>query len=354
MIQVRRRWRVWLAAPAVVAAAALGLAVPAQAQPASSSAQSAGGHGPDPWSHKPWIVSDPAAFGRAVKSKDWVYTPDGLAYKTCVYHAANDAVVKNGDIIEPSGAVRHTTPCAYPMLAYPGRQGRAQTAPAGESRQAQAVPASGPCYFGSGGDWWGASCWGSPNWLQFFNEEYAVPSNPSKDGALIFLFGGMEDGSGDTILQGVLTWGANGSVTNPNIWYITPWYVWPGGSVEGSSIHVAPVDTIDSELSASDCNSAGECTWVVSVLDDNDGSDSQITVGSGVPFTLLLGGVMEVPRASGCVETPANGHAAFRDLQVEYNNGEVPSPSFGLSTPDPQCSVSIRATSDSADILWSP
>jgi hypothetical protein len=93
---------------------------------------------------------------------------------------------------------------------------------------------------------------------------------------------------------------------------------------------------------------------VVSVLDDNDGSGSQITVGSGVPFTLLLGGVMEVPRASGCVETPANGHAAFRDLQVEYNNGEVPSPSFGLSTPDPQCSVSTRATSDSADILWSP
>jgi hypothetical protein len=124
----------------------------------------------------------------------------------------------------------------------------------------------------------------------------------------------------------VLTWGANGSVSNPNIWYITPWYVWPGGSVEGSSIHVAPVDTIDSELSASDCNSSGECPWVVSVLDDNDGSGFQITVGSGVPFTLLLVGVMEVPRASGCAETPANGHAAF----------------------------SIRATSDSAGILWPP
>jgi hypothetical protein len=355
MISVRRRWSAVLAVPAVIGMAALGLAVPAQAQPNSSSPHSTYKHGPDSSASKSWLVSDPAAFDRAVKSKNWVYTPDGLVYKTCVSYAPNYSVVKNGEIIEPSGAVHLTKPCAYPMLAYPGGQDRAQaqTARASEYRPAQNVPASGPCYFGKGGDWWAASCWGSPNWLEYDTENYAVPSDPAKDGALIFLFGGLEDSSGDTILQGVLTWGANGSiVTNPNIWYITPWYCYPKTCVHGSSIHVAPVDTINSWLSAISCKSDGECTWDIGVIDENNGAESIYTVGSGVPFIAVLGGVMEVPRASGCVETPTNGHAAFRSLAVENNDGQFPTPSFGLSTPDPQCSVSIRATSDSADILW--
>jgi len=62
---------------------------------------------------------------------------------------------------------------------------------------------------------------------------------------------------------------------------------------------------------------------------------------------------MEIPRASGCVETPASGHAAFRDLTVTGDNGKI-TPDFGTSTPDPQCNVSMTQSATAADILWKP
>ncbi|HEY1918463.1 MAG TPA: hypothetical protein VGH27_23055 [Streptosporangiaceae bacterium] len=182
-----------------------------------------------------------------------------------------------------------------------------------------------------------------------------MPSDPAKDGALIFLWGGIENADGNTLLQDVLTWGANGSiVTNPNIWYVTNWYLWPGNnSVISPSIHVEPVDTIVADLTASKCSGGGACTWVLKSTDTTNGKSTSLTVGSDATFDLLLGAVMEVPSADGCVETPTNGHAAFRDLTVTGNDGKI-TPDFGTSTPDPQCSVSITQSATSADILWKP
>jgi hypothetical protein len=187
------------------------------------------------------------------------------------------------------------------------------------------------------------------------DQGYAVPSDPAKDGALIFLWDGLEDANGDTLLQDVLTWGANGNiVTNPNVWYVTPWYLWPANnSVIGASIHVEPTDTIVADLTASKCNSAGACTWVLESTDETNGKATSYTVGSDATFDLLLGAVMEVPSGEGCVETPTNGHAAFRRLTVTGSHGTI-TPDFGTSIPDPQCSVSIKQTATSADILWKP
>jgi hypothetical protein len=370
MVKVRwRRWT-WLATPIAVALAALGLAVPAQAQPGPPSEaasppatttqplQSLIGHAPA--GGKRWIVKDSVAYGQAVKSKEWVRTPYGLSYTGCVFHVPDKATVRNGVITLPSGVRHQMKPCEYPTLAYPGSDPvAAKPAASGqgttESAKGRAVPAGGPCYFGTGGDWWAASCYGAePNWVTSMREEYAVPSDPAKDGALIFLWGGLEDGSGNTVLQDVLTWGANGTiVTNPNIWYVTPWYVWSNNSVVGPSIHVAPVDTIVATLTASDCSSGGACTWVLGATDATNGRSTTYTIGSDVSFDLLLGAVMEVPTAQGCVETPTNGHAAFRDLAVVGNGGDI-TPSFGTSIPDSQCSVSITASPTGADILWKP
>ncbi|HEV3379729.1 MAG TPA: hypothetical protein VG142_01885 [Trebonia sp.] len=371
MVKVRRRWRTWLAALITVAMTVLGLAAPAWAAPQPSPPtravspsvtttqpiQSLIGHAPA--GGKRWIVNDSVAYGQAVKSKAWVRTPYGLSYTGCVIHVSGTATVRNGLITEPSGATRQLKPCEYPTLAYPAshQAGAIEPSASGQGTTNPATgrvaPAAGPCYFGTGGDWWAASCYGTgSNWVTSMSEEYAVPTDPAQDGALIFLWGGLEDGAGDTVLQDVLTWGANGSiVTNPNIWYVTPWYVWSNNSVVGSSIHVAPADTIVATLTASDCNSGGDCTWLLSATDETNGLSTSYTVGSGVSFDLLLGAVMEVPTADGCVETPANGHAAFRDLSVVGTSGDI-TPSFGTSIPDSQCSVSITAAPTGADILW--
>lgn len=376
MVKVRWRWRIWLATLVTVATAALGLAAPAWAQPSppsravspsvtttsvttTQSLQSLVGHAPA--GGKRWIVSDSVAYGQAVKSKAWVRTPYGLSYTGCVFHVPAKAVVRNGLIIEPSGATHQLKPCEYPTLAYPGSHQTGAIEPSASGHgttnpaTGRVIPAAGPCYFGPGGDWWAASCYGTgSNWVTSMREEYAVPSNPAQDGALIFLWGGLEDGAGDTVLQDVLTWGANGSiVTNPNIWYVTPWYVWSNNSVVGPSIHVAPVDTIVATLTASNCNSGGDCTWLLGATDTTNGRSTSYTVGSGVSFDLLLGAVMEVPTANGCVETPTNGHAAFRDLAVAGHSGNI-TPSFGTSIPDSQCSVSITQSPTGADILWKP
>jgi hypothetical protein len=371
MIKIRRHWRIWLAAPAAVAATALGLTVPAQARPnpPARSATTPATTAPatttmslrslikkrPPAGSRRWVVNDPVAYRQAVKTRNWVHTPYGLSYKTCVYHAPDHAVIRKTEIIAPSGAVQRITPCTHPTLSYPGS---AKPSTLGQRTNKLAPPkvaiASGPCGFGPGGVYWAASCYGSaPDWVTSFDQEYAVPSTPAKDGALIFLWGGIEDAQGDTLLQDVLTWGANGNiVTNPNIWYVTNWYLWPSNnSVISPSIHVNPADTIVADLTASDCSSSGWCTWVLQSTDENSGRSTSYTVGSEVAFDLLLGSVMEVPSGEGCVETPTNGHAAFRHLTITGSNGAI-TPDFGISYPDPQCSISMTQTPTAADILW--
>lgn len=367
MIKARRHRGIWLAAPAAVIAATLGLAAPAQAQHSQPS-RSAGAPGPTdqslqsldrerpPAGSQRWVVDDPVAYAQAVKTGDWAHTPYGLSYHTCLYHAPNHAVVDTNEIISPSGAVQHITSCTHPTLTN-GTGGTAATQPsASKSGTGTVAAGSGPCYFGKGGDYWAASCYGTdPSWVTSMTQEYAVPSDPAKDGALIFAWGGLEDANGNTLLQDVLTWGANGDiVTNPNIWYVTNWYLWPGNnSVISPSMHVEPASTIVASLTASKCSSNGECTWLLKSADKNDGASVTYTVHSDVVFDLLMGAVMEVPRATGCVETPANGHAAFRDLVVDGDNGTI-TPDFGTSIPDSQCSVSITQESNGADILWKP
>lgn len=381
MSKFRLHWKICLSAPVAVAAAVFGLMAPAQAQstqpahstqpsqpsrvagaPATTASQPQ--HSNQPLSglagHAPaggqrWLVSDPVAYGQALKSATWVHTPSGLSNTGCVFHVPNKATVRNGVITMPSGATQQLKPCAYPTLTYPNATSPSASKPS-TIKAAPALAATGaPCYFGQGGTYWAASCNStSPTWVKSMTQEQAVPSNPTKDGALIFLWGGLENASGDTLLQDVLTWGANGNiVTNPNIWYVTPWYLWGGNSVIGSSIHVGVSDTIVQALTASSCNSAGACTWVLKATDTTNGLSTSYTVGSDATFSLIFGAVMEVPSANGCVETPPSGHAAFRDLVVTGNTGTL-SPSFGTSIPDSQCSVSITQSSTGADILWKP
>lgn len=360
---LRRHWPLLLVAPVSLMATALGPMTPAVAQPISSTAQARSAapitttksleslnqeRPPAGSSQTRWVVSDPVAYQEAEKSDDWEMTPEGLSFKTCVYDVPNNGVLRNNEIISPSGAVRKITPCTHPTITAP--VSAAPTATRG------AIPPAGACGFGSGGTWWAASCYGSsPSWVTSFDQKYAVPSNPTQTGALIFLWGGIENAEGNTLLQDVLTWGANGNiVTQPDIWYVNNWYLWPGNnSVISPSMHVNPNDTIIADLTASNCTSGGHCTWSLTSTDTVSGRTTSMTIGSGVAFDVLIGSDMEVPRAQGCVETPASGHAAFRNLTVKGNTGTI-TPTFGVSYPNPQCSITMNQTSSASDIIWKP
>jgi hypothetical protein len=363
VIKVKRHWKALLAAPVIVIVATLGSAIPVQARDAapglasmhagsapgaadSGSAQSTVKQGPGASSGSPWIVYDPAAYNRAVKSGDWVYTPDGLAYKACVFYAPGNSTVTDDEIVSPAGTRQQIKPCAHPTLAYPGAGNRAQPS--------ATTPGSGPCTVGSQPNFWAATCWESPRALTSLTENYVVPTKPSRAGALIFFWGGLE-GASSAIIQNVLTWGANpGVVSNPKIWYVTPWYGYGGSYVHGSSVGVSPGDTIANSLASRNCNSKGVCTWRLVIDDAKNHRTTAYTIVGRVPFPDLLGAIMELPKVNGCVETPASGHAAFRKIQVVEINGKVPSPKFGISYPHKACGVTAKSTATSADIRWKP
>jgi hypothetical protein len=308
-----------------------------------------------PAGSKRWVVNDPVAYSEAVKTGNWVQTPDGLSYNTCIYHTPNNGFIEPNEIVSPSGSVQHITPCGHPILTNGTSVTGVTGHRAGQASPSTTVPGAGPCAFGPGGHYWAASCFGTdPSWMDTMTQEYAVPSNPSKTGALIFIWGGIEDQNGDTLLQDVLTWGANGNIVKQdNIWYVTNWYLWGNNSVVSPSMHVNPVDAIVASLVASKCSSDGKCTWLMKSVDKNSGRTVTYTVGSQVSFDLLMGSVLEIPSDNGCDETPSNGHAAFRDLFVDGNHGII-GPIFGTSLPDPQCSVSIDQKPTASDILWKP
>jgi hypothetical protein len=72
-----------------------------------------------------------------------------------------------------------------------------------------AQAAAGGCVWPPGGDWFAVTCYNTAHYVQSFQEEYAVPKDPSTPGASFSIWGGLQNAIGDTVLQGVLTWGGS-------------------------------------------------------------------------------------------------------------------------------------------------
>jgi hypothetical protein len=234
---------------------------------------------------KRWIVSDPAEYAQAVHSKDWVKTPEGLVYHSCAYSVPEGAIAQTspdgtGEIKETSGAIVHIPACNHPTLADPA--GRAS----GTEAAATASPAATASCENGDTNWWAETCWRDSTWINSLTENFSIPSNPSSDGALFFIFPGLEDSGQDSILQPMLNWGANGSiVTNPNIWYIMSEYFWSGNWVHSPPKHVNPPGTVTGSIIASGCNSGGGgCAWLITT--SVGGNSTSITVGTSPAFTL--------------------------------------------------------------------
>jgi hypothetical protein len=270
-------------------------------------------------------------------------TPEGLAYKTCVYRLPSTARVDYDTIVYRNGTRHRVAPCTHPTLAYPAM--RPATGAASQASSSVSPPGTS--------QWEAQWKWQSPTWLTFLEERFSVPSNPSQSGALMYFFPAFETPTGNSILQPVLTWGNNGVVTNPNIWYITAWYGINGNYMPSGSIHVlGSAYTIDGSIVGRNCNGSGACQWTVAVSVVN-GNQVTIPVTAG-PFTWVFGGVMEVyePIAS-CAELPPNGHEAFRNLSVTNHNGAMPSTTLFTSLFTDHCSaIVLNGVATGGDITW--
>ncbi len=335
---------------ALAASAAVGAAAGADAaqRPGAVSAASAAAVSPN-------VSSDPAAFAAALKSPDWVRTPNGLMYKSCVHKLPPGASVgADGAVIDADGA-RQAPPkqCPYPRLVRPGANGASQRT-IGDDPLVSGTTAQGPTPTTNG--WMIATWWNASTWLRRLYVDYAVPSAPSVAGATNFLFSSFEPGNGGDIIQPVLTYGPSAS-GGGNYWYITSWYLWNNGNNTyiGPNVTVSPADTIWGAMEGNDCNSDGtHCHWAIITRDLNSGQQSRIDITSYQNFTTAQGGVLESYGATGCAMLPANGHGVFRNIQIFGPSFNQLTPSFFVWQPDPECSMYENYSANSADIVWNP
>jgi hypothetical protein len=336
----------------LLAVSALAAAVPAIASATPAPTRTA----PRPAGVKlwPWRVSDSAAYTRAVRSGNWVHTPEGLAYKTCVHHVPRGGrVIGDGKfIVSRSGARTRVTPCTRPTLAYPDSvQSRSAQPPVASARANTAVAS---CQAGAA-SYWAYTCAVDGASLTTLSERYSIPADPHNTGALIFFWPGFQTSDQTSIVQPVLTWGADApynGVKSDNIWYITSWYGDDGTYYTGPSAHVQPNTTVTGTIKRLLCNTPNNgCTWDITTADGSASVGLQWFSGPGM--NVIDGGVMEVPFASGCIEVPGTGHEAFRNLAVNDTNGGY-SPSFQRYTTSGHCSVNATFSGLNTDITWAP
>lgn len=341
-----------------------GIAGAAQSAPSGRSAVATSGIGmPEGLNNSGGgVLKNAVYYDRALKSKLWVPTPNGLVYQSCVYTVPNGSTVDtiHGRITLPTGAVRTLQRCAYPALA----------SPAAPSASAAAGQPSSTAATNGWLDQFSAAVQ-SPHPLASVTGNMAAPSAPNEinTGAQDFAFTGFSASGTSSILQPVVGWGgltcsANGVTcsndTGPFLWMDSNYY-WDGNEVSATAAAINPGDTIHFSMSASNCNSGGGgCSWFISMVDYNTSATSAFTVVSSPVYDLYEGGVFESHNAQDCNQLFANGHLAWRGLSAQYftspGHAAAWAPSFVPIYGEAPCSMTVTnyQSKTGGDILWTP
>jgi hypothetical protein len=322
---------------ATVLAAAVGAGVLTAASPTSATVHnepSASATTPSPTSSAADVSSDPAAYKAALASPDWVSTPDGLMYKTCVHQLPPGARVDGNSIVLASGVRQPPfARCPHPRLVPP----------------AAATAGKAPVKPSASTGWLADSWWQAPQWLSGITSNYTVPSNPSVNGALNYFFSSLDNPINASIVQPVLIWGGTS-------WVLQSWYLWNynANSVKGPTTPAATGDTITASVRSSSCQSNGDCTWQIITKDNRTGGQSTLPVNAGQNYTAAQGGVFEVTNAKGCNMLPSNGSVYFSNIKVYGSNGGQVTPSFASEIRDQECSMYVDTSATATYIPWVP
>jgi hypothetical protein len=241
---------------------------------------------------------------------DWVQVPGELIRPDCVHGVPNGARVEigkdgaSGDVMLNGILIAHYDACPEaPVLTRPsaGAKGLANDP-------------------GTGNGWVEASQWlvslGSGDNIDLIQGNWTVPSDPSVNGSLIYLFNGMEDSTYAWILQPVLQYGV-GYAGGGNYWVIASWLV-------GKSAYYSPLETVHPGDSLTGYTkmtgvSGSELKWKVDAKDNTTGAYSYLDAHStGLQWTWALAGVLESYGINSCSDFPASGKAVFTKSVVDH------------------------------------
>jgi hypothetical protein len=237
----------------------------------------------------------------------WVQSPGQLIRPDCVHEIPKGAMVEltndgqiSGDVTLDGVLVAHYDPCSENAVI---------TGPRGPIENLTSPP-------GTGNGWVEASALNvalspSDN-IDFMAGNWVVPSNPSVNGALLYLFNGIEPASGNWILQPVLQYGA-GAAGGGNYWTIASWLVGAHIAFHSPLEKVHPGNSIFGYTVMTGASGSTRY-WKVQARDTTTGASSWLTAhDSGNHWTWAFAAVLEAHNLRSCSEFPSNGHVAFKN-----------------------------------------
>jgi len=288
----------------------------------------------------------PPSYAVASASGDWVSTPAGLAYKSCVHQVPDGAAVsQGGDVSVNSVVVDTISACPYSGFVTVPEAASSDQTMAGIPDPEAANP---PVPLADG--WWLDSWWTSSKEVVKLSAQWKVPANPASDGAALFFFPSVETSNSPAIVQPVLQWGNTGA-GGGNYWGIANWYVPNSGSAITSSLHsTAAGRTITGTMTRS---SGTASYWDISFTQSTGDGASLYTDTGRTSWKEVQGGVLEVYYASSCSRLPNASSVTFSKIAVSTTSGAA-SPSFSNNRNVTSCSSSISSTSTTTKLGWTP
>jgi hypothetical protein len=242
-----------------------------------------------------------------------VQTPVGKIDKSCIHEVPHGAHVnpETGDVFDKDNKfLEHHGPCGVPWVGdditgkgngHAAKGGQAPDGPWYE--QVTASPLSGSPGFDS------------------FAVNFQVPPNPTNNGALIYLWPGLENLSSTnwvTVIQPVLQWGNNGTFGG-NYWVISSWGVVNGGN----AYHSPPLNTSAGYSLQGYLYQTGPINWQIQTVDFTNGYYTYLNWTSRTywpQYNWAQMGVLEIYNLSNCNQLP-NNFGMYFFLQQAYEQG---------------------------------
>ena len=240
----------------------------------------------------------------------WVQVPGQLMPADCVHEIPNGANVEikdgqvTGDVTLKGQVIAHYDACSEAPI--PTRH-----------LSASQTPSHNPSFNG----WVEASqenvSLGASDNIDWMSGYFYVPSAPSVNGGLIYIFNGIEPSSQNWILQPVLQYGSS-PAGGGNYWGIASWLVGTGGAWHSPLERVNAGDRLWGYTEQTG-SSNGTLYWTSEAYDLTTNAYSWITASTyGLHWTWAYEGVLEVYGVNSCSQLPSSGYAYFYSNSVDH------------------------------------
>lgn len=249
----------------------------------------------------------------------WVQVPGALIRADCVHEIPNGAQIEeNGDITLEGSIVAHYDACPEEPIS---------------TRPVHGVVPQYTDTPGTGNGWIEAvqeevSLKSGDN-IDKIEGTWTVPSDPSTNGGLIYMFNALEPTTENLIIQPVLQYGATsaGGDIGGNYWVIASWKVGTN-AYHSPGERVNPGDTIRGTTYIKSISS-GKIYWAIHAKDITTGAWSNFnTSSSGYTWNWAFSGVLEAYNITSCNDLPASHSDEFKGNTVDHGY-----PSFNSVSP---------------------